>query len=63
MSNVKEVPKVITPDPITETDEKEEDQVSPGSADPPAYDEAVHYALEHSEVIEEPVSEELTNNA
>ena len=67
MNNVKEIPKVITPDPITETDEREEDQASPGSPEPPAYNEAIHLppdVVDPNEVIgEEPVVEETTSNA
>ena len=46
MNNVKDIPKVLTTDPITETDEREEDEqneVSPGSPDPPAYNDAVQF--------------------
>ena len=53
MNNVKDIPKVITTDPITETDEREEDEqeeVSPGSPNPPAYDDAVMFPSKPEDV-------------
>lgn len=48
----KEVPKavpVLATETITETDEREEDQASPGTPDPPAYEEAVKFYPEEGE--------------
>ena len=64
MNNTKEIPKVITTDPITETDEREEEEqeeVSLGSPDPPAYDDAVKFASgpeDVHDVIKEESAEE-----
>ena len=64
MNNVKDIPKVITTDPITETDEREEEQeeeVSPGSPDPPAYDDAIKFGSgpeDVHDVIKEESAEE-----